>query len=336
MENQTKQTIEGLFIDFSKDITEFLFEVYLVNNTSECFKSIKMLSGGVISDEDTILETSKVVKDFGELKPYSKIKIDESDLGELDFKIWYWLDLINEYDDEKQFFASLPRGGGNENQVFINLMERTGKCIMEEIKDLNMDSQLIDMKKRREGRDSEFYGVEIVEKALEICIKAHEGQVRKGDEKPFFTHPIMVALKLASYGAPPEVIAAALTHDVLEDTNYTKEKLRKELNDTVVGMVEALTQDTKLSWKDKKSKYIESVRYATVDVKLISVADKIHNLESLIMAHKKKGKDIWKLFNGSREEKEWFETKFLEMLRSTKHPLIDEYEVLIEKEKRLE
>ena len=187
-----------------------------------------------------------------------------------------------------------------------------------------------------EKKEIRVNGVRIVEKALEICINAHKGQIRKGDGKPYFIHPLMVALKLASYGASPEVIAAALTHDVLEDTNYTKEDLENELNSNVLGMVEALTQVENPSWKEKKLGYIESVRNAGIDVKLISVADKIHNLESLIMAHKVKGKGIWKLFKGNREEKAWFETELLGIFKSINHPLINEYESLIEEEKRLD
>lgn len=176
---------------------------------------------------------------------------------------------------------------------------------------------------------------EIVEKALEICIKAHEGQMRKGDVKPYYVHPLMTALKLAGLGAAPEVLAAALTHDVLEDTDFPKEKMREELNDRVTEMVEKLTQDDKLTWRGKKIRYIDEVKNASMDVKLICLADKVHNLESLIRGHELIGEEIWGLFRGSREDKEWFEDRLLEAIGDIQHPLMDEYRALIEEEKKL-
>lgn len=192
------------------------------------------------------------------------------------------------------------------------------------------------MKNQREETKLGFPGVELVEKAIRICCEAHKGQLRKGDGKPYFIHPIMAALKLARYGVSDETIAAALTHDVIEDTDYPREILREELGNRVFEMIEALTQNDKLSYREKKLEYIESVRNAGTDVKLISVADKVHNLESLIMAHRKKGKDIWELFSGSKENKTWFETNLLEVLKDINHPLIDEYKSLIETERELE
>lgn len=196
----------------------------------------------------------------------------------------------------------------------------------------------VNMKKSIEGqksKTSEFKGVELLEKAITICIDAHKDQIRKGDGKPYYIHPVMVALKLAKYGVNEEVLAAAFTHDILEDTELSKETIKKELGENVLNMVEALTNDDALPWKEKKLKYIDSVRNASFEVKLISVADKIHNLESLILAHNKIGKDIWTKFNTGKSGKMWFESKMLKMLKEYSHPLIDEYEMLIKKAKGL-
>lgn len=177
----------------------------------------------------------------------------------------------------------------------------------------------------------------IIDTALRIAIEAHKNQTRKGDDLPYIIHPVMVALKLAKHNFPDKVVAAALTHDVLEDTDYPEEKLKKELGDEVLEIIEAVTNDQSLPWEEKKKKYIETVRNGSESAKAVAVADKIHNLESLLIAHKEQGPVVWKKFNRGKEEKVWFENEVLKMLKNTwQHPLIAEYECLLEKEKELE
>lgn len=182
--------------------------------------------------------------------------------------------------------------------------------------------------------DSKF---NLVEKAVRVSVMAHGGQTRKGDNLPYIIHPFMVALKLAKYNFPDTVIAAALTHDVLEDTDFGKEKLNEELGSEVLEIVKAVTNDDSLSWEEKKKKYVETVRNGPEGAKAVAVADKIHNLESLMIAHAEQGPELWKKFNRGKEQKLWFESEVLKMLRETwKHPLIDEYASLLKQEKKLD
>ena len=177
----------------------------------------------------------------------------------------------------------------------------------------------------------------IIEKATRIAVEAHEGQRRKGDDLPFIIHPFMVALKLAKYNFPDKVIAAALAHDILEETKYPEEELRKELGNEVAEIVKAVTNENIPDWEEKKKKYVESVRKSSEDAKAVSVADKIHNLESLLIAYAEQGPAVWKKFNRGKEQKMWFENKVLKMLKDTwQHPLIEEYEHLLEQAKELE
>ena len=165
---------------------------------------------------------------------------------------------------------------------------------------------------------------------------AHWNQNRKGDGLPYILHPLMVALKLIKHDFPDKVIAAAMTHDVLEDTEYSEEKLRKELGDDVLVIVKAVTNDQSLPWEEKKKKYVESVRRGSEAAKAVAVADKIHNLESLLLAYEEQGPAVWKRFNRGKEQKIWFENEVLKMLKETWwHPLIEEYEKLIQEGKKL-
>ncbi len=176
----------------------------------------------------------------------------------------------------------------------------------------------------------------IIEKAARLAVSAHKEQKRKGDQTPYIVHPFMVALKLAKHNFSETVIAAALVHDVLEDTDCSEEELRQVLGNELLEIVKAVTNDNTLSWEAKKRHYIETVRNGTEAAKAVSVADKIHNIETLLVAYEEQGVNLWQKFNRGRDQKIWFEEEVLKMLKETwQHPLIEEYERLINKEKKL-
>ncbi len=172
----------------------------------------------------------------------------------------------------------------------------------------------------------------LIETAAYIGYAAHLRQVRKDDQAPYFIHPCMAALTLKGYGFSDEVVAAAFVHDVLEDTHITKEALSHFLGDTVVEMVSSLSEDKALPWRERKQKYIETIRDSSEGVRAISVADKIHNLESVFAAYELHGPAVWSVFNKGREDKCWFERSLLEALTpGFDHPLIKEYARLVDR-----
>jgi (p)ppGpp synthase/HD superfamily hydrolase len=178
--------------------------------------------------------------------------------------------------------------------------------------------------------------INLIEKAVRISAAAHKDQVRKGDDLPYIIHPFMVALKLVKHNFPDTVIAAALTHDVLEESDFSEDRLKDELCQEVWEIVKAVTNDDSLPWEEKKKNYIEAVRRGPEGAKAVAVADKIHNLESLMIAYQEKGPELWKRFNRGREQKLWFENEVLKMLKETwQHPLIEEYQLLLDQEKQL-
>jgi len=173
----------------------------------------------------------------------------------------------------------------------------------------------------------------LIEKAAKIAIFAHSGQKRKDSDTPYIIHPFMVALKLVKYNFPDTVIAAALVHDVLEDTGFKEERLRKELGDQVLAITKTVSEEIKdksLLWEERKKKYIEVLRNGSEGAKAVSVADKIHNLENFISAYKKQGPDLWKKFSRGKSKKIWFWKQVFKALKETwQHPLVDEYEKLL-------
>lgn len=169
------------------------------------------------------------------------------------------------------------------------------------------------------------------ELALRLALKAHATQTRKTDGSPYVVHPIMVAHLLTQHGASEDAIVAALLHDVLEDTTVTAEEVKAIGGEAVLQIVEAVSENKDLPWEERKEAYVHTVVESGESVWLVSVADKIHNAESLLDHIALVGDEAWSVFNRGRESKIWFETLLhTELSKVWQHPLLDRYGTLIE------
>lgn len=176
----------------------------------------------------------------------------------------------------------------------------------------------------------------LIEKAARMAVIAHDGQSRKAEDTPYAVHPFVVALKLTAHDFSETVIAAALVHDVIEDTNVGEKILRETLGEDVLALVKTFSEDKTLPWEERKKQYINTIRKGSDEAKAISAADKIHNLESLLRGHAEHGEALWAYFTRSKDQQVWFVNEMLSMLRDTwQHPLVDEYEMLCQKLKTL-
>ncbi len=85
----------------------------------------------------------------------------------------------------------------------------------------------------------------VVREALELAVAAHEGQTRRYTGEPFVLHPVAVAHVVSEYERDPLVLAAALLHDVVEDTEVTAQDLADRFPASVVRMVLSLTNPSR-------------------------------------------------------------------------------------------
>ena len=127
----------------------------------------------------------------------------------------------------------------------------------------------------------------MIRKAYEVADRQHAGQKRRSGE-PYIIHPLCVAIILADLEMDKETIAAALLHDVVEDTGMTLSELEKEFGADVAHLVDGVTKLTQLNYdKDKIEMQAENLRKMFVamakDIRviLIKLADRLHNLRTL-------------------------------------------------------
>jgi len=128
--------------------------------------------------------------------------------------------------------------------------------------------------------------LEQLTKAYMVAKQAHEGQLRSSGE-PYITHPVAVGCILAEMHLDHETLMAAVLHDVIEDTDATKEELEQLFGLAVADLVEGVSKLDKLKFRDRKEAHAENFRkmimamVQDIRVILIKLADRTHNMRTL-------------------------------------------------------
>jgi (p)ppGpp synthase/HD superfamily hydrolase len=124
---------------------------------------------------------------------------------------------------------------------------------------------------------------ELIARALAKATEAHAGQIRNGSGGlAYIEHPRMVAATLATRGYGEATLAAALLHDVVEDSDTTVEELRAEFGDEIADLVAALSDDESIeSYRDRKVEHRRRVAKVGGDALAIYAADKLTNMTTL-------------------------------------------------------
>lgn len=171
----------------------------------------------------------------------------------------------------------------------------------------------------------------VIEKAIMFATLAHAGQVRKGEkDKPAIIHPLAVAQTLIEYGADNNVIVAGILHDVWEDTKYSLEDIKDKFGEDVAHLVELASEpDKSKTWEERKEHTIETTKKLTLREKLVLLADKINNIESLDRLFKQKGCRDFSAFKRGKDKQEWYYRSIYESLiynENKENPLFERLE----------
>lgn len=133
---------------------------------------------------------------------------------------------------------------------------------------------------------------QLIERAFALADAAHKGQARMSGE-PYIQHPLHAAMILVEMHAPDQIIAAALLHDVPEDTDVSLEEIKEQFGEDIASMVNGISKVGKIKYRGVE-RYIENLRKMFVAmandirVMIIKFADRLHNLQTLDAIPQKK------------------------------------------------
>lgn len=177
--------------------------------------------------------------------------------------------------------------------------------------------------------------LELIDYAIYFATKAHNGQKRKTEKDvDMIFHPFTVGMILQRANAKTNCVIAGILHDVVEDTKYTLEDIQKEFGKEISKIVEEVSENKQLPWKERKAEAIDKIKTASIEGKLVECADKISNLECLYALYMEQGENVWDSFNKPKEEQKWYYTNMYEaVIMNTKESnlLFDRYKRILKK-----
>lgn len=125
----TQEIFVGLIIDREQD----LYTSYIVNPTEKSYKRVQGYTGAFCGDDDGLIETSRAVRELGELKPYSSIYLEEGDMGTFDFVVWFLLDFYpdNQIESLQKMSFHFPKYalGYEKSMEVLPILNRSGQKI---------------------------------------------------------------------------------------------------------------------------------------------------------------------------------------------------------------
>src|SRR5580700_8438206 len=172
-------------------------------------------------------------------------------------------------------------------------------------------------------------------RAFEFAAEKHEGQTRKASTIPYIAHLMGVASLVLEAGGGEDLAIAALLHDVVEDCGGAPmlREVRREFGSRVAKVVDGCTDadtDPKPPWRERKEEYIQHLKKADADTRLVSAADKLNNVRSILSDYRAIGESIWSRFNGGREGTLWYYRTLLDVfLRHPRNRVTREFDLAV-------
>ena len=150
----------------------------------------------------------------------------------------------------------------------------------------------------------------LFDRAAQFAIEAHRGAERRGKGFPYIIHPMEAAAIVASVSNDPELLAAAILHDTVEDTDVTLEQIESLFGPRVARLVnnETGALPKTYPWRTRRENQIEKLRQADRDSKLVAMGDKLSNLRAISNDYRQQGDALWSRFKapGGKKDIGWY------------------------------
>ena len=163
---------------------------------------------------------------------------------------------------------------------------------------------------------------ELLDRAIVFAVRAHAGTDRRGKGYPYIVHPLEAVEIVATMTADQELLAAAVLHDTVEDTDVTVGQVRAGFGDRIASIVavesdevpEGVSEED--SWHARKQAAIDRLAKAGHDAKLVALGDKLSNMRAIARDYAVQGDALWSLFHvKERSEHEWHYRGLADALR---------------------
>lgn len=165
----------------------------------------------------------------------------------------------------------------------------------------------------------------IIDEALKIATLAHKNQFRKGSKIPYILHPmeagvIAASLSMKNNQVDEEVVAAAILHDVIEDTDLSYQDLSNKFNEKVIRLVRLQSENKYKTWQERKEKTIEALKNnEDINFEIVTLADKLSNLRAIYRDYQILGDDLWERFNVNEKARhKWYYYSIIENISQLK------------------
>lgn len=172
-------------------------------------------------------------------------------------------------------------------------------------------------------------------RAFEFAAAKHAGQTRKCSTVPYLAHLMGVTSLVLEFGGDEDLAIAALLHDVVEDCGGAPmlREVKRRFGARVAKVVEGCTDSDvtpKPPWLERKEAYLQHLKTADAGTRLVSAADKLNNVRSILSDHRAVGEAVWLRFNGGREGTLWYYRALLaEFLRREPGRLTHEFAIAV-------
>ena len=182
--------------------------------------------------------------------------------------------------------------------------------------------------------------ISLMDRAIVFATRAHSGTYRKGTSIPYIVHPIEAAAIVSTMTADPDMIAAAVLHDVVEDTDATVEEISFFFNERIARLVEAESENKRKdlppqeTWMVRKMETLEFLRTkADREAKILALADKLSNMRAIHRDQNTVGDKLWERFNEKDKSKHgWMYRQVAGALSELSDTFAwQEYDVLVRK-----
>ena len=164
----------------------------------------------------------------------------------------------------------------------------------------------------------------VLDRAIGLAVRAHKGMRRKTEGLPYIMHPLQVVVIASTMTDDPEVLAAAVLHDTVEDAGVAFDEIERVCGARVARLVASETEekhpemDLADSWKLRKTESLERLAAAEdPGTKIMWLSDKLANLRGFYHVWQERGDDLWQDFNQrDPRQQAWYYRSILKLVES--------------------